>query len=145
MVRASIFLMHNSMDRKGCFVADGVRLGWVGVCVAVAIRVCEAVGERVSVMVCEAVGRSVAVGVSGSVVTVARTDGVAMGGVLEGVAVVTTRGARTYVERMASRKPMIRRMGTAYLRSMSGNAAAVVAGFSPEYPSASSSFWRFAA
>src|SRR5215212_7815273 len=130
MVRASIFLIHNSMDRKGCFVGDGVRLGWVGV--RLGVSVCEAVGERVSVTVCEAVGRSVIVGVSSAVVTLAGADGVAIGGVLEGVAVVTTSGARTNVERIASRKPMSRRIGIAYFRSMSGNAAAVVAGFSPE-------------
>ena len=126
MVRASISLTHNSIDRKGCFVTDGVIVGWVGVREWVTVTV----GERVAV--CEAVGVSVSaslvrVTVSGMLrVAVART----LVGACVGVGVITS-GSRTNVEMAASRKPSPRMMGTKYLRSMRGNAAVVVTGGSP--------------
>jgi hypothetical protein len=78
-------------------------------------------------------------------VTVAGSVCVAAGRVAEGVAVVTTKGTRTYVDIIANRKPVAMIIGIAYLRSMSGNAAEAVAGFSPVCPMASSRFLRLAA
>ena len=118
-----------------------MRLGCVGVRVGVSVRV----GEKVTVGVSEAVG----VGVSSSVVdvTVAGTVCVVVGGNLVGVGVVAgvTRGTRTNLARSVSSNPVPMMIGMAYLRSMSGNAAEVVTWFSPEYPSASNSFWKLAA
>ena len=127
-----------SMRGKGRFVGEGVRVSS-----RVGVSVCEAVGERVAV----ALGEMVGVKVSASLVEVAGAGsvGVAVGGGLEGVTVVTTSGVRTNVDRIASKKPIAMMMGTAYLRSMSGNAEEVVTGFSPVYPSASSRLLRLAA
>ena len=101
------------------------------------------VGEKV------VVGDAVDVGVSASRVEVevagAGTDGVAVGGMFEGVAVVTTSGTSTNVDIAANRKPATRIIGKAYFLSISGNAAAVEAGSSPEYPIASRRFLRLTA
>ena len=101
------------------------------------------VGEKV------AVGDVVEVGVRTSRVDVdvagAGTDGVAVGGMLEGVAVVTTSGTSTNVDKAANRKPATRMMGRAYFLSISGIAAAVEVGSSPEYPIASNRFLRLTA
>ena len=108
---------------------------WVGETVMVGERVavCEAVGVRVPASVVE-----VAVAGTGRVAVGRRMAGV-------GVAVVTTSGISTNVDRIASRNPIPRMTGMAYLRSMSGKAAPVVTGTFPEYPIASSRFLRFAA
>src|SRR5689334_17892634 len=113
MVRASISLTHNSMERKGCLVAEGVTVGWVGVREWVTVTV----GERV------AVGNAVGVRVSASLVrvTVPGMVRVAVASTLVGVWVavgVITSGSRTKVEMAASRKPSPRMMGMKYLRSM---------------------------
>ena len=102
------------------------------------------VGERVGVALGDVVELCVAVGVSastvnvaaGCVAVVARTVGVDVGG---------ADGVRSKLVRSASKKPTPMRMGMAYLRSMSGNAAAVLTGFSPVCPNASSSFWKLTA
>ena len=117
-------------------VAEGVSVG-----ARVDVRV--TVGERVTVGLGETVGVTVSASLVG--VTVAGSVCVAVGGGLEGVTVVTTSGVRTIVDRIASKKPSAMMMGTAYLRSMSGNAAAVVTGFVPVCPRAFSRFWKFTA
>ena len=111
------------------------------------------VGDGVGVMLGESVtvglSEAVTVGVSASLVDVTCTvmDGVVVGeiGMFEGVAVVTTRGVRISVDSAASKKPVTKIIGIAYLRSMRGSAAMVVTGFSPVYPSASSRLCRLAA
>src|ERR1700752_2544073 len=105
MFRASIRLTHNSTDRRGCLVADGVKVGWVGVSedvtVIVGDEVCVAVGDS-SVAVCVAVGDDISEGVAVAV-------GVSSGGGF-------VRGIR----KKASRRIIAMRAGIPNLRNHGG-------------------------
>jgi hypothetical protein len=103
MFRASILLTHNSTDRKGCLVADGVKVGWVGVrvCVTVMVGVEVAVGGSV-VAVCVAVGDDASEGVA---VTVGVSSG---GGFVRGI------------RKKASSRIIVMRAGIPNLRNHGG-------------------------